>query len=100
MRSIGGWEYSCCKLLSCQNERNNALLLHKHSYSWVIKTRNSPEVVLGNSNNIPLGHHTDLSPMGLGQYNSLGEYYGPHNASSVFLILILYIVDFGHLPSF
>ena len=28
--------------------------------------------------------------MGLGQYNSLGEYCGPHTASSVFLILILH----------
>ena len=27
--------------------------------------------------------------MGLGQYDSLGEYCGPHTASSVFLILIL-----------
>ena len=26
--------------------------------------------------------------MGLGQYNSLGKYCGPHTASSVFLILI------------
>ena len=26
--------------------------------------------------------------MGLGQYNSLGEYCGPHTASAVFLILI------------
>ena len=26
--------------------------------------------------------------MGLGQYNSLGEYCGPHTASSVFLILV------------
>ena len=26
--------------------------------------------------------------MGLGQYNGLGEYCGPHIASSVFLILI------------
>ena len=26
--------------------------------------------------------------MSLGQYNSLGEYCGPHTASSVFLILI------------
>ena len=25
--------------------------------------------------------------MGLGQYDSLGEYYGPHTASSVFRIL-------------
>ena len=27
--------------------------------------------------------------MGLGQFNSLGEYCGPHTASSVFLILIV-----------
>ena len=27
--------------------------------------------------------------MGLGHYNSLGEYCHPHNASSVFLIIIL-----------
>ena len=27
--------------------------------------------------------------MGLGQYNSIGEYCGPHNASSVFLILVI-----------
>ena len=27
--------------------------------------------------------------MGLGQYNNLGEYFGPHTASSVFLILML-----------
>ena len=27
-------------------------------------------------------------PMGLGQYDSLGEYCGPHTASSVFLILV------------
>ena len=26
--------------------------------------------------------------MGLGQYNSLGEYCGPHAASSVFLLLV------------
>ena len=36
----------------------------------------------------PLGHHTDYGSMGLGQYNSLGKYCGPHTASSVFLILI------------
>ena len=38
--------------------------------------------------NTPLGHHTDHRPTGLGQYDSLGEYYGPHTASSVFLILL------------
>ena len=26
--------------------------------------------------------------MGLGQYNSIGKYCGPHTASSVFLILV------------
>ena len=43
--------------------------------------------------NAPLGYHTDHSPMGLGQYNSLGEYCGPHTASSVFLILIVTPAD-------
>ena len=44
---------------------------------------------------MPLGHHTDRGPLGLGQYkeysqyNGLGEYCGPHTASSVFLILEL-----------
>ena len=30
---------------------------------------------------------TDLGPVGLGQYDSLGEYCGLHTASSVFFIL-------------
>ena len=34
------------------------------------------------------GHHTENSPMGLGQYNSLAEYCDPHTAPSVFLILV------------
>ena len=38
--------------------------------------------------NTLLGHHTAYSPVGLGQYNSLGEYCDPYTASSVFLILI------------
>ena len=29
--------------------------------------------------------------MGLGQYNCLGEYCGPHTVSSVFLILVFFI---------
>ena len=33
-------------LLSSQNVRNNALLLHKHAYSWVVKIRNTSEAVL------------------------------------------------------
>ena len=35
-----------------------------------------------------LGHHTDHSPVGLGQYDGLGEYCGPHSASEVVLILV------------
>ena len=31
--------------------------------------------------------------MGLGQYNSLGEYCGPHTASSMFLILVFPPID-------
>ena len=38
--------------------------------------------------NTPFGHDTDHGPTGRGQYNSLGEYCGPHTAFSVFLILI------------
>ena len=40
--------------------------------------------------NTPLGHYTDSYPMGLDQYNGIGEYCGPHTASSVFLILVLF----------
>ena len=40
-----------------------------------------------------LGHHTDRSPVGLGQYDSRGEYCDPHTASSVFLILIFLIEE-------
>ena len=53
----------------------------------VVKTRNTSEAVL-RPQYIPLSHHTDCGPMGLGQYNSLGEYCGPHTALSVFLILV------------
>ena len=38
--------------------------------------------------NTPLDHHTDRSPMGFGQYDSLGEYYDPHTASSVSYIIM------------
>ena len=34
-------------------------------------------------------HPLAIMLTGLGQYNSLGEYCGPHTASSVFLILVL-----------
>ena len=35
--------------------------------------------------NTPLDHHTDHGPIGPGQYNGIGEYWGPSTASSVFL---------------
>ena len=38
--------------------------------------------------NTPLGHHTDRGPMGLGQYDGLGDHGGPHTASSGFLMII------------
>ena len=60
---------------SCQDVKSFALQLHDHEYSWVVKT--------------PLGHHSGCGPMGLGQYNSIGEYCGPRTASSVFVILFL-----------
>ena len=44
--------------------------------------------------NTPLSHHTDNGPMGLDHYNGLGEYCGPHTASSVFLILSLNYTPF------
>ena len=40
----------------------------KHEYGWVVKIRNTSEA--------PAGH---------GQYNSLGEYCGPHTECSYFL---------------
>ena len=33
------------------------------------------------------------APMGLGQYNSLGEYWGPHTASSMLLILLVFCLN-------
>ena len=56
-------------------------------YSWVVKIRKTSDTVLRPQ--YTPSHHTDRGPMGLGQYNSLGEYCGPHTASSVFLILLV-----------
>ena len=58
----------------------------KKWYSWEVKIGNTSEAYSGH--NTPLGHYTDRGLMGLGQYNSLGKYCGPHTASSVFLILL------------
>ena len=71
-------------LSSCQDMTIIALQLHEYTCSWVVKNkkhlRDSTQAIIH-----PLAI-TDRGPMGLGQYNSLGEYYGPHTASSVFLI--------------
>ena len=64
-----------------------ALYLHRYEYNWVVKTPHCPQRQYS-GHNTHLGHNTDRGPMGLGQYNRLGEYCGPHTASSVFLILI------------
>ena len=56
--------------------------MQRNSYSWIVKIRNTSEAVLGPQ--YTLGHHTDHGPVGLGQYDSLGEYCDPHTASSVF----------------
>ena len=42
---------------------------------WVVNIRNTSEAVLGPQ--YSLGHHTDLGPVGLGQYNSLGGVLWP-----------------------
>ena len=72
-------------LPSSQDMKTIALRLHKHEYSWVVIIRNS-------GHNTPLGHDTDHGPTvtGLGQYEGLGEYCGPHTASSVLLTLIFF----------
>ena len=47
---------------------------------------------------ILLGHHTDCGPMGIGQYNSLGEYCGLSTDTEVFLILLdLPYTEQGHI---
>ena len=71
-------------LPSCQNFKTIALYLHKHEHSWVLKIRNTSDAVVSPQ----YTHNTDRGTMGLGQYNSLMEYCGPHTASSVFLILV------------
>ena len=55
--------------------------------SYVVKTRNTSEA-LNSVSNAPLGPDTDCGPVGLGWYVSLGEYCGPHTASSLFLMLV------------
>ena len=77
-------------LPSCQYIYENiVLILHRCEYSWVVKIRNTSEAVLRPQYTLGNGHHTDRGSMGLGQYNTLGEYCGLHTASSVFLISLL-----------
>ena len=57
----------------------NCIILN--NYSRVVKKETLQRQDPGH--NTSLGYHTDRGPMGLGQYNSLGEYCGPHTASAV-----------------
>ena len=83
---LGVGSISVAILHSCQDMKTVAILLPKHKYSWVVKIRNTSE---DSGHNTPLGHHTDGSPIGIDQYSSPGEYYHPHTASSVFLIVLV-----------
>ena len=58
----------------------------KYWYSWVGKKhhRGSIQATIQPLTNII---YTDHGPMGLGQYNSLGEYCGLNTASSVSYII-------------
>ena len=76
-------------LPSCHDMNPIALHLHEHEYSWVVKIRSTSEAVL-RSQYSPWPSY-GLRPMGLGQYDGLGEYCGPHTASSVFLILLVQV---------
>ena len=58
----------------------------KNWYSRVVKIRNTSEAVLRPQ--YTPGHHTDSVPMGLGLFDSLGEYRGLSTASEVFLVLV------------
>ena len=53
----------------------------------MVRIRTTQRQCLGH--NKPLGHHTNCSPVGLGQYNSLGEYGDLSTVSEVFLILVI-----------
>ena len=66
--------------------------LHKHEYSWVAKPkkhiRGSSQVTI-----LPFASIlTACDPGGLGHHNSLEEYCGPHIASSMFFIVLSWLV--------
>ena len=75
-------EYFRLVTKQCKKEKKTL----KYWYSWVVKIRNTSEAVLRPQYS-PWPLYC-LHPMGLGQYDSLGEYCGPHTASSVFPTLI------------
>ena len=56
-----------------------------------MKLRNTSDILPGP----PLAHRIDCGTLNLGQYDILGEYYGPHTASSVFLFIarIYFLAD-------
>ena len=63
---------------------NPEVFLPKYSQTAILHAAHFWRVV-----NPPSTTGQYVSPMGLGEYVSLGEYCGPHTASSVFLILVL-----------
>ena len=73
-------------LPSCQDMKTVALQLHRHKCSWVVKIKKKH--LRGSARVTILPVAITLST-GIGQYDGLGEYCGPHTASSVFLILEL-----------
>ena len=56
---------------------------------WVVKSM----ATINSGHNTTLCHNTDCGHVGLGQYGSLGEYCGPHTASSVFFILKVWNIE-------
>ena len=66
--------------------------IEKNKHQEIVKSGSKNKKHLRGSSSdpiTPLGHHTEDSPMGLGQYVGVGGYCGPHTVSSVFLILVL-----------
>ena len=81
------WEYLGRNTSGSSLKGANIKNTLKYWYSWVVKIRNTSEATIH-----PLAIKL-TGPMGLGKYNSLEEYCGPHTASSVFLILVWALVS-------
>ena len=85
--SIGSWKYSCCNTSLLSRYENACIDIQRHEYI-VRYSKETPQRQYS-GHNTPLGHHINCSPVGLGQYNSRGEYCGPHTAApSVFYFCI------------